>query len=63
MLRFIILVGILSLIFRRPGMGYWGGPFMGGFGMGFRRRHPMGGFHHGPGPMGFGGHRGPHGRF
>ena len=50
MLSFIIIVLILSSLFRRP--RYWGFPFLGGWGY---RRPPMG-WHHRP-PMG-----GPHGR-
>lgn len=55
MLSFIIIVLILSSLFRRP--RYWGFfPFMGGWGY---RRPPMGG------PHGMGGEfrGGPHGRF
>ena len=48
MLRFIIIVLILSSLFRRP--WYGGFPFMGGWGW---RRPPMGGSFRG----------GPHGRF
>ena len=66
MLSFIIIVLILSSLFRRP--RYWGFPFMGGWGY---RRPPMSwhhgmGCHHGMGgPYGMGGgFRGsPHGRF
>ena len=66
MLTFIIIVLVLSSLFRRP--RYWGFPFMGGWG---DRRPPMGwhrgmGWHHGMGgPHGMGGgfRGGPHGRF
>ena len=72
MLTFIIIILLLSALFRRP--RYWGFPFMGGWG--WRRphmgwRHGMGGlhgmgWHHGMGgPHGMGGgfRGGPHGRF
>ena len=66
MLTFIIIVLVLSTLFRRP--RYWGFPFMGGWGY---RRPPIGGphgmgWHHGMGgPHGMGGgfRGGPHGRF
>ena len=69
MLSFIIIVLVLSSLFRRP--RYWGFfPFMSGWGY---RRPPMG-WHHRPpmsGPHGMGGFHGmgggfrdgPHGRF
>jgi hypothetical protein len=60
MLTFIIIVLVLSSLFRRP--RYWGFPFMGGWGY---RRPPMG-WHHGMGchhGMGGGFRGGPHGRF
>lgn len=62
MLSFIIIVLILSSLFRRP--RYWGFPFLSGWGY---RRPPMG-WHHRPpmgGPHGMGGgfRGGPHGRF
>ena len=56
MLRFIIIVLILSSLFRRP--WYGGFPFMGGWGW----RHPPMGRHHRP-PMGGSFRGGPHGRF
>ena len=59
-LTFIIIVLVLSSLFRRP--RYWGFPFMGGWGY---RRPPMD-WHHGMGgPHGMGGgfRGGPHGRF
>ena len=60
MLTFILIVLVLSTLFRRP--RYGGFPFMGGWGC---RRPPMGwrhgmGWHHG---MGRGFRGGPHGRF
>ena len=60
MLTFIIIVLVLSSLFRRP--RYWGFPFMGGWGY---RRPPMGGLH-GMGwhnGMGGGFRGGPHSRF
>ena len=68
MLRFIIIVLILSSLFRRPLLG--GFPFLGGWGyrrppMGWHRRPPMGGPHGMGGFHGMGGgfRGGPHGRF
>ena len=68
MLSFIIIVLILSSLFRRPRYGGFF-PFMGGWGyrrppMGWHRRPPMGPFGMG-GPHGMGGgfRGGPHGRF
>lgn len=62
MLSFIIIVLVLSSLFRRP--RYWGFPFMGGWGY---HRPPMGGPHGMRGPHGMGGgFRGGlhgHGRF
>ena len=59
MLTFIIIVLVLSSLFRRP--RYSGFPFMGGWGY---RRPPMGGPHGMGSPHGMGGFRGgPHGRF
>ena len=62
MLSFIIIVLVLSSLFRRP--RYWGSPFMGG---GWYRRPRMGGWRRPPmgGPRGMGGgfRGGPHGRF
>ena len=75
MLRFIIVVLILSSLFRRPPMGWHHRPPMGPHGMGGwgYRRPPMGWHHHPPmgGPHGMGGFHGmgggfrggPHGRF
>ena len=54
MLTFIIIVLVLSSLFRRP--RYWGFPFMGSWGY---RRPPMG-WHHG---MGGSFRGGPRGRF
>ena len=61
MLSFIIIVLVLSSLFRRP--RYWGFfPFMGGWGY---RRPPMGWRHHPPmgGPRGMGGFHGMGGGF
>ena len=62
MLSFIIIVLILSSLFRRP--RYWGFLFLGGWSY---RRPPMGRRHRSPmgGPYGMGGGfgGGPHGRF
>ena len=61
MLSFIIVVLLLSFLFRRP--RFRGYPYMGFWGY---RRPPMGGWHRHPpmGPRGMGGFRGgPHGRF
>ena len=66
MLSFIIIVLVLSSLFRRP--RYWGFPFMGGWGyrrppMEWYHLPPMGGPHgmRGPHAMGGGFRGGPHG--
>ena len=66
MLTFIMIVLVLSFLFRRGGLfmdrGLFGGGLFGGFpffmGGGYRRRPP---FHHGFGPGPMGGPFGPHG--
>ncbi|MBR0406548.1 MAG: hypothetical protein IJI53_00770 [Clostridia bacterium] len=77
MLNFILIVLVLSFLFRRGGL-FMGRGLFGGFpffmGGGYRRWHRrppmgphggmhMGGPHHGMGGPGMGGFGGPHGRF